>query len=446
MSTDPQSDNSRIQAATSPSQLTPWLVAALSFVPAALVCINKMDMGGCAFHLVVIAALVEIHRRSGRAAASRPASDRPSHGVPAWIGSRGRSPATKPLASMSLSERIDEASLPLEAPPRYGLPRRFGVRGPLIAVTWAALLMGGLRAMGATPDLFFIVLTFVAGMLAAQVLLFGGRDPLTASMAAGALLLPTASLIASVLRHEDLGPVYRYFDEVATLVPFGVVLGATAGPLCGMTYALSESLLLWIVGGLPAIRLEPITPADSDVLLAWIRGPSFCQRWSGGQLTYPLDRNQLLARFAAAAGGEPQLVARFAAASGNEPSRLIFKAVDARSGRMAGYVEIGRIDRVLQRGRLELPLVDPQASERDRLGVLLLQATAEKAFRELGLVELSMVLDSDRSDFALCCKRAWGAKTDEFLHEVFELHWDEADATWIGRLKPGGEDTRLRDR
>ena len=75
--------------------------------------------------------------------------------------------------------------------------------------------------------------------------------------------------------------------------------------------------------------------------------------------------------------------------------------------------------------------MDPTASERGRLGVLFLQKAAEKAFRELGLWEVRVVSDSEQSELALCWKRAW------IMGDGFNAYHNEADATWIGRLKRG---------
>ena len=331
---------------------------------------------------------------------------------------RLRNGLSRPAVPKSLSERIDEASTPLESPPSFYLQRRFGVRGLLIVVTWAAVLMGCLRALGASPVTFFLVLTFVAGVLGVQVLLFGGRKPQAASMWAGALLLPAEVLVVSLLNYHrgySLVPLEGFALGCICLVPAGIVLGAIVGPTCGTIYALSERLLLSISGGLPAIRLEPIAEADADVLLAWVRGPKFCRRWAGGQLTFPLDRNQLLERFATA--------------QGEKPIRLIFKAVDTPSGNMVGYVELGRIDYLYRQARLELPLVEPTASERGRLGVLLLRKVAEKAFRELGLRDISIFSGTDRSELALCCMQAW-ARAFEF----FPVR-NQAEGLWKGRLR-----------
>jgi hypothetical protein len=174
---------------------------------------------------------------------------------------------------------------------------------------------------------------------------------------------------------------------------------------------------LWIFRGLPAIELQPITEADIDVLLAWIRGPKFCRRWAGDQLTFPLDRTQILQRFATT--------------SGDKPSRLIFKAVDVHTGRMVGYVEIGRINRLFRHARLELPLVDPAASERGRLGVLLVRKTAEWALREMNLLEIIAVSDSEQSELALCFSHS------RAIGDAFFSYRRELDGAWFGRLRRG---------
>jgi hypothetical protein len=263
----------------------------------------------------------------------------------------------------------------------------------------------------------------VAGVLVAQVLVFDGRKPLAASIWAGTLLLPAEMLILLIVGFlwlpEPPFPQSVVFYSIVAAIsvllapPFGSVLGAIVGSICGRIYALSESLLVWIFGGLPEIELQPIAEADIDVLLAWIRGPDFCQRWAGDQLTYPLDRKQLLDRFATTLG--------------DQSARLIYKAVDVRTGSMVGYVEIGGIDRLQRRARLELPLVDPEASERGRLGVLLLQKAMEKAFCELGLMEVSVACGSRKTELALCSKRVWAIST------AFFMSWNEAGAETVYR-------------
>ena len=107
------------------------------------------------------------------------------------------------VVTRSIRERLDDETTPLEAPPSFGLPRRFGIRGLLVATTWAAPMMGIMRACGADGNAYFMVTTFVAGVLAAQVLLFRGRKPLAASAWCGAFLLPAQTLALNLYWNWD---------------------------------------------------------------------------------------------------------------------------------------------------------------------------------------------------------------------------------------------------
>ena len=283
--------------------------------------------------------------------------------VGSFISNRLKRQTPRPKRMQSLAERLDEASTALEAPPTYGLPRRFGIRGMLIATTWAAVLMGCLRACGASPPVYFVVLTFIAGTLAAQVILFEGRNPGKASMWVGAFLLPLEAFVVASWQWDGRPHYPRFLEELAWIcaamfaycVPGGIILGAVSGAIGGLLYSLSEDLLVWLTREVPKVSLEPITDADADVLMAWISGPKLCRRWAGDQLAFPLDRQQLLDRFATARV--------------ERSVRCICKAVNARSGNMVGYLELRYLeprglDPVRHRATLELPLVDPNASER----------------------------------------------------------------------------------
>ncbi len=312
---------------------------------------------------------------------------------------RIRGGGRRQMAHHSIRERLDEESTPLEPPPTFGMPRRFGIRGLLIVTTWAAMLMGGLRACRVDPSVYFFVITFVAGVFAAQVLLFQGRSPIEASAWCGAFLLPAETLAVNLYwnAHNVFAaptePLAAAAAGCACLIPAGIILGAVAGAIGGGLYFLSEESLLWLTRGVPKITLAPITDADADVLLRWIIGPKFCRRWAGDRLTWPLGREHLLDRFATAQG-EPAV-------------RRIYKAVDLRTGNMLGYVELGSIDYRFRNALLELPLVDPDASERGRIGVLLLQAIAAEAFGRLGLISIKVSAETEQNEVALCCKKAW---------------------------------------
>jgi RimJ/RimL family protein N-acetyltransferase len=328
--------------------------------------------------------------------------------------------ASRRAPPQPIHERIDEASAPLEAPPAYGIPRRFGIRGLLIVTTWAAVPLGFLRARGADPAVYFMVMPFLAGTLAAQVLLFQGRSPIKASAWAGAFLLPV-QILAINLYNDPLFVSAQPGETVLALVagfacsvPAGIALGVVAGAVGGWLYYIGEEFFLWLTRGLPKIALEPVTDDDAEVLLSWITGPKFCQRWAGDRFAWPLDRQQLLERFG---------VVR------DRTVRKIYKAVDLRNDKMVGYVELGRIDYTLRRAWVELPLVDPDASERGRIGVRMLYALAEYAFSTLGLFSIIIIADSDQSELALCCQKACQAS---FEHYALA---DNRDARWIATVR-----------
>ncbi len=189
--------------------------------------------------------------------------------------------------------------------------------------------------------------------------------------------------------------------------------GTVAGGVFGGLYAGSESFLVWLAGGPPEFELRPVAEDDADVLLGWIIGPNLCRRWAGDQLTWPLDRRQLLARFAVA---------------GEQPARRVYKAVDTGTGDMLGYVELGRIDYSARRAWLELPLLDPSAPERARLGVRLIEAVAQRAFGQLGLATIIVAAESEQAELALCCQEAFRTSTE------FYALADKGNMGWIARI------------
>jgi hypothetical protein len=212
--------------------------------------------------------------------------------------------------AVSSPRQLDDDVTPLEMPPSYFLPRRFGVRGMLVLVTLASVLMAFMQAVRVPAGVFLSVVVFVAGVLGGQVLLFRGRKPQTASAWVGAFLLPGEAIVATVMSHlvnnGDTGDIpwliARNLGGCICTVPAGIVLGTVTGIIAGGTYAQADGFCRRLFGGLPRIQLASATADDIDRLLAWVPGPRFLQRWSAGQLTFPLDRRQLLQRLDAAQG------------------------------------------------------------------------------------------------------------------------------------------------
>jgi hypothetical protein len=156
--------------------------------------------------------------------------------VGAWILRRKRRRKNRTTGAVS-TRRLNDDVLPLEMPPSYFLPRRFGVRGMLVLVTLASFLMALMQAMRVPAGPFLAVIVFVAGVLSGQVLLFRGRKPLAASAWGGGVLLPVEGILASfmnpLLRNGGMPDLWRLMGEnlVGSIctVPAGIVLGTVAG-------------------------------------------------------------------------------------------------------------------------------------------------------------------------------------------------------------------------
>jgi hypothetical protein len=319
--------------------------------------------------------------------------------VGTWILRRKRRTKNRRTDATSTQRRNDDV-LPLERPPSNFLPRRFGVRGMLVLVTLASFLMALMQALRVPAGPFLAVIVFVAGVLSGQVLLFRGRKPLAASAWVGGVLLPVEGILAAFMSHlwrnGGLPDLWRLIGDnlVGSIctVPAGIALGTVVGVFAGGAYAGMDEFCRRLFGGWPRLELLSATADDIDMLLAWVSGPQLFQRWSAGQLEFPMDRQQFSQRFEAVAD---QL-----------PVRMAFKAVETRTGNMVGYVELGHIGHQRHVAFVEFPLVAPDIADRDLLSVLLLRAVAEKAF-ELGFRQLGVRLHSREDELDRCCLRAW---------------------------------------
>ncbi len=120
------------------------------------------------------------------------------------------------------------------------------------------------------------------------------------------------------------------------------------------------------------INLQPLTEADFDKLVAWVRHRPLFERWSHGQMRYPLDREQLEDRFEPAApdstrqetpehGGDEQGLLRFLA-SPVKPAHLAYKAVLSETNEMVGVVELANIDHERARANVELARSIPRGT------------------------------------------------------------------------------------
>jgi len=296
----------------------------------------------------------------------------------------------------------------------------------LVLVTLASVLMAFMQALHVPPTFFLLVLLFVAGVLGGQVLLFRGRQPLAASAWVGGLLFPAETAITVVVNgvsgSGQIGDVDRLIRETLLgcicTVPGGIVLGALTGVLAGGAFAMTDAFCRRLFHHPPRIRLERLREDDLDLLLAWVRGRKLLERWSAEQFTFPLDRRQLLRRLETM--------------SGELPPRLMFKAVDIATEKMVGYVELGGILHRLRAAFIELPLLAPDAADRDLLGIAMLRSVVEKAFRELGFLQINVRLHAREDELDECCFRAWDWK---YNYVVFPAR-DVSGGGYLGRVRP----------
>jgi RimJ/RimL family protein N-acetyltransferase len=288
---------------------------------------------------------------------------------------------------------------PLECPAVEiaGVPRRFGVGVLMILVTMFAVLFALMQSLDTTPRVFAIVAVLFVGVAAGQVLLFEGKKPRAASICVGAILFPLEIFALVVYemffgRHGwALNPVDVCFS-LKFLIPGGALFGYLAGGLtAGIFLVLNRFRKDSDQPIVPPIQLQPLTEADIDTLLDWIRSPSLLTLWAGVTFSYPLDR--------------PQLEQHLRRASGEDSDLRVFKAVCKDTGRSLGHVELGHIDKRLSSARIELALVSPIEPQRAQLSELLIRAILDVAFDELGLYRVeSTALEFDTKAIA-CYKR-----------------------------------------
>jgi len=150
----------------------------------------------------------------------------------------GTSPDGKPFpwGQTRQDNRLDKVRLPRSV--AAGVPRRFGI-GKLMAITALfAVLFGLMKWLSFYPIVFAMVGVFVAGIGAAQALLFGGRKPRQASVIAGSLLSVTFCVAGFTVDCLESGfPRGEYlFLAFMGLLVF-IVLGAGLGYLAGCLMA-----------------------------------------------------------------------------------------------------------------------------------------------------------------------------------------------------------------
>ena len=120
--------------------------------------------------------------------------------------------------------------------PAYGAQRVFDLF-TLMAITLAfGLLFGAMKALGATPEVFFAVTAFVTFVAIGQMLLFGGSSPRLASLIGGPIALALTLICVSVWHGRWA------ISEIVCSVPFGVPAGYLGGGMVAGVFLIADLL------------------------------------------------------------------------------------------------------------------------------------------------------------------------------------------------------------
>jgi hypothetical protein len=126
--------------------------------------------------------------------------------------------------------------LPEDRRPRrrlYSAPRRFDLATIFVVTTAYALLMGGMRALGANPTFVANATGLVTLVGIGQAVLFGGRRPRAASIVVG-IAACTVMLIVSLVGTLHYSSPMNELSFLPILVLIGVVEGGVFGYIAGV--------------------------------------------------------------------------------------------------------------------------------------------------------------------------------------------------------------------
>jgi RimJ/RimL family protein N-acetyltransferase len=168
------------------------------------------------------------------------------------------------------------------------------------------------------------------------------------------------------------------------------------------------------------LRLRVATTEDLQTASGWIDSPSDLLQWAGTAFTYPLD--------------DDRIEAHLDATHGSSPARRAFAAV-GDTGRIAGYVELDRIDRQNRSARVARVVV---ATERRGEGraTEMVRRVAERGFETLDLHRIGLRV-FDFNEAVIACYENWGFTRDGTLRDARRT---DDGAFWsllvTSRLKP----------
>ena len=122
--------------------------------------------------------------------------------------------------------------------PAYGAQRVFDLF-TLMAITLAfGLLFGAMKALGAGPEIFFGVTSFVTFVAIGQMLFFGGNSPRISSLVGGPIAAAFTVTSLGMWYGRGRWPIW----EVVCALPFGVPAGYLAGGMVAGVFLIADLL------------------------------------------------------------------------------------------------------------------------------------------------------------------------------------------------------------
>jgi RimJ/RimL family protein N-acetyltransferase len=159
------------------------------------------------------------------------------------------------------------------------------------------------------------------------------------------------------------------------------------------------------------IELQYFTEADFDQLINWFDSKKEYIQWGGGGFGYPLTRDKLQSHIEDA---------------NNEGcKKLIYKVVEAQSGKVIGHISLESIDRENRSARVCRVLVGDDSMRGKGTGEAMMKEILKVGFDKLNLHRVSLGV-YDFNDSAIRCYEKAGFQKEGLKRDVQKYE----DAYW----------------
>lgn len=148
------------------------------------------------------------------------------------------------------------------------------------------------------------------------------------------------------------------------------------------------------------IELTPFQEDDYRKLVSWIRSPEELFLWSADTFTYPLDETQLEAH-------RQKLK--------ESDTRLMYSAVERKTGDLVGHIELARIDRETRKASIAYVLVDPDKRGLG-FGKAMLHEMLDHCFDGMKLSRVDLFV-FEYNTVAIRCYQSLGFEIEDVIYD-----------------------------